>query len=69
MNTTENTSGFRAVCRYLRNKEMHYLSAGQEEDEFASGIHWCAKTQEAFGPDNQPTGKIECCAGRNCYVD
>ena len=56
-------------CRHLRNKEMYYQGSGQEDDEFASGIHWCAKTQEAFGPDGQEAGKTQCCAERACYVD
>ena len=57
------------LCRHLRNKEMHYHALGQEDDEFASGIHWCGKTQEAFGPDGQSAGKTDCCAGRSCYVE
>ena len=55
-------------CRNLRSKEMYYESPGQEEDEFASGVYWCGKTQENFGPDGQPASKSECCAGRACYV-
>jgi hypothetical protein len=68
MNAPENAPRLHTPCRYLRNKEMHYQSPGQEDDPFASGIHSCAKTQEAFGPDNEPAGKTECCAGRVCYV-
>jgi len=57
------------LCRNLRSKEMYYQSPGQEEeDEFSSGIYWCSKTQEAFGPDGQPVAKSRCCAGRACYV-
>ena len=63
----ENTPSFQSPCRHLRNKEMHYQT-GQEEDEFASGIHWCAKTQEAFGPDGQPAAKTDCCTARTCYT-
>jgi hypothetical protein len=69
MSSPENSAKFEVRCRHLRNKEMYYHSHGQEEDEFASGIHWCAKTQEAFGPDGEPTGKTDCCAGRACYVE
>ena len=50
----------------MRCKEMYYH--GQQEDEYASGIYWCSKTQENFGPDGQPVGKTDCCAGRSCYV-
>jgi hypothetical protein len=55
-------------CRHLRNKEMHYQVPGQEDDEFSSGVHWCSQTQEAFGPDGQPTGKTDCCPSRQCYA-
>jgi len=68
MNSPEPTPKFQTPCRHLRNKEMHYQGLGQEDDEFASGIHWCAQTQEAFGPDGQSAGKTDCCAGRSCYV-
>ena len=66
MNTPETKAQFQIPCRNLRCKEMYYH--GQEEDGFSSGIFWCSKTQEGFGPDGQPTGKTECCAGRTCYV-
>jgi len=56
-------------CRHLRSKEMHYQDPSQAEDEFAGGAQWCAKTQEAFGPDNEAASKTECCAGRSCYVE
>jgi len=65
---TEVPPSFHLPCRHLRSKEMHYQTPGQEDDEFSSGIHWCAKTQEAFGPDNEAAGKRECCIGRGCYV-
>lgn len=58
----------RLPCRNLRSKEMYYQSYGQEDDEFSSGLCWCAQTQEGFGPDGAPAGKTECCAGRGCYV-
>jgi hypothetical protein len=53
-------------CRYLRNKEMYYQ--GSEDDEFASGLYWCNRTQESFGPDGAACGKLECCATRACYL-
>ena len=52
----------------MRSKEMYYQGQGQEDDEFSSGVFWCGKTQENFGPDGQPVSKAECCAGRGCYV-
>jgi len=62
----QTTPQFRAPCRYLRNKEMYY--GQQDDDEFASGLCWCDKTQESFGPDGAAAAKLECCAGRSCYV-
>jgi len=53
-------------CRNLRCKEMYYQ--GNPHDEFASDAYWCSKTHENFGPDGQPAGKTDCCAGRSCYV-
>jgi hypothetical protein len=66
MNAPESNLKLELPCRNLRSKEMYYQ--GGQEDECASGVYWCAKTQEGFGPDGQPAGKMECCAGRACYV-
>jgi len=55
-------------CRHLRSKEMYYQDYGQADDEFSSGIYWCGKTQENFGPDGEPCSKGECCSGRACYA-
>jgi len=54
-------------CRNLRSKEMYY-AYGEPDDEYSSGVFWCAKTQEGFGPDGQPVSKLECCNGRSCYI-
>jgi hypothetical protein len=53
-------------CRHLRCKEMSYQDPG-EEDEFASGIYWCVRTQENMGPDGQSCSKCECGPERACY--
>ena len=66
MNEISEPSGFQIPCRHLRNKEMYYQAA--EDDEFASGIHWCGKTHESFGPDGEPVSKKDCCEGRACYL-
>lgn len=55
-------------CRHLRSKEMYYQNYGAPDDEFSSGIYWCGKTQENFGPDGQTCGRNECCAERPCYL-
>lgn len=68
MNTPENPPPRQSFCQRLRSKEMYHSRSGGTEDEFASGVYWCMKTQEAFGPDGEPAGKTECCPGRSCYL-
>ncbi len=67
MNSAENSTNVQLPCRYLRNKEMYYQAPGQEDDEFSSGVYWCGKSQESFGPDGKPADKAECCASRPCF--
>jgi hypothetical protein len=69
MDNAEKPIQLRQPCRLLRSKEMFYQSAGQEDDQFSSGIYWCTQTHENFGPDGQPAGKSDCCAGRTCFVN
>ena len=69
MNADETSqTDFQTPCRHLRSKEMYYQSPDQLDDEFSSGVYWCGKTQENFGPDGEPCGKSECCSGRTCCV-
>ena len=56
-----------AACKHLRNKEMFYEQAGEEDAEFASEVFWCSKSQEAFGPDGEAAGNEDCKSGRSCY--
>ncbi len=65
---TQPTIDLRAPCRYLRSKEMYHSAAGAEDDAFASGVFWCQKTCEAFGPDGETADKTRCCEGRTCYL-
>jgi hypothetical protein len=58
---------FQIPCPHLRSKEMYHQPLGQEDGQFASGLFWCTRTQEIFGPDGQPVSKGECCQGRACY--
>ena len=67
-NIPETTSRVKTGCRHLRSKEMFYATAAQEEDEFSSGIYWCLKTHEGFGPDGEPVGRSACCEGRGCFL-
>ena len=46
---------------------MYHQSPGQEDDQFCSGLYWCNRTHETFGPDGQPVSKAECCATRVCF--
>jgi hypothetical protein len=66
MEAQENSQKFELPCKYLRSKEMYYQAA--EDDSFASGVYWCTRTHEAFGPDGGPVAKAECCAGRTCFL-
>ena len=67
-NSSETTSRVKAFCRHLRSKEMYYAPDAQQEDEFSSGLYWCLKTQESFGPDGEPAGRRDCCQGRACFL-
>lgn len=55
-------------CQHFRSKEMYYQEPGQDDDQFSSGVFWCIKTHEGFGPDGQPVGKTHCCASRSCFL-
>jgi hypothetical protein len=59
---------FQPRCRHLRSKEMYYQAPGQMDDEFSSGVYWCGKTQENFGPDGEPVGTCECSSSRTCCL-
>ena len=67
MKQPEASAKYPTPCRHLRSKEMFYQNAAQE-DEFCSGVYWCTKTHEGFGPDGEPAGKVQCCASRPCYI-
>ena len=54
-------------CKFLRSKEMFHEDAAGEEGEFASDVFWCAKSQEAFGPDGDAADKCDCTEQRKCY--
>jgi len=68
MSTPDNSHQLQTPCRKMRSKAMYYPGYAQEDDECSSGVFWCGKTQENFGPDGQPVSKAGCCAGRGCYV-
>jgi hypothetical protein len=50
---SENTSDkiVQIPCRHLRSKEMFHQEIGESDDhECASGLYWCGRSQESFGP-------------------
>jgi hypothetical protein len=67
MSNSDSTPRLPAPCPNLRCKEMFHQSPGQEEDQFSSGLYWCVRTQEGFGPDGEPVHRAQCCAGRSCF--
>ena len=67
MNEPESAPQFQIPCLNLRSKEMYYQTAGQDDDQFCSGLYWCSRTHESFGPDGQPVSKRDCSGGRTCY--
>jgi hypothetical protein len=67
---SENTSDkiVQIPCRHLRSKEMFHQEIGESDDhECASGLYWCGRSQESFGPDGEAVEKSSCCQGRSCY--
>ena len=66
MQTRDDSTQPQLPCRHLRCKEMFHESP--QDDAFASGIFWCAKTQEPFGPDGLPADKKHCCEARTCFL-
>ena len=68
MNETTSPQQLTLPCQNLRSKEMFHSDLGAEDDACASGIYWCVKTHEGVGPDGEPVGRKQCCAGRGCYV-
>ena len=67
MNVPKPSSQAVNLCKCLRSKEMYYQPYGQDEDEFSSGVYWCTRTHEGFGPDGESVGKQQCQPGRSCY--
>lgn len=55
------------MCKCMRSKEMYHEAYGKEDDLYASGIYWCNKTYETFGPDGLEVGSEECLPGRECF--
>jgi hypothetical protein len=67
MNNSDSAPIFQPSCRHLRSKEMYYQALGQQEDDFSSGLYWCNRTHETFGPDGETVSKDQCCPGRPCF--
>lgn len=56
-------------CKYLRSKEMFYQTDDENLDEYSGGHFWCARTQDAIGPDGKAVAKTECSPPRSCYQE
>jgi len=63
------TPAFVFPCKHIRSKEMYYQSSTDENDPFSSGMFWCARTHESFGPDGEPVERAECKADRRCFEE
>jgi hypothetical protein len=61
----------RVTCMHIRHKlryvDERHTQRGLVDVNSDTRIFWCAKTQEALGPDDQPVGPAECSNGRGCY--
>ena len=68
MSDSESAVQLQLPCRHMRSKEMYYQGFTEEDDQFSSGLYWCTRTHEGFGPDGQPVDKTQCCGGRACYL-
>ena len=57
-------------CRHLASKKL-LLGAGPprtDQDILDASCHtWCEQTQEALGPDQEPTDAEDCRQGRTCF--
>jgi hypothetical protein len=62
-------AGFSFPCKHLRSKEMYYQDRPLEEDDYSSGVYWCSRTHETFGPDGREVSRPECKAPRACFED
>ena len=56
-------------CKHIRSKEMYHQAEMLADDSYSSGIFWCKRTHETFGPDGEPVEKVECKAGRACFQE
>ena len=61
----------RITCMHLRHKLMYvdarHKQRGMVDVNSDTRVYWCSKTQECFGPDDQPVSPGDCSNGRACY--
>lgn len=61
----------RITCMHLRHKLMYvderHAQRGMVDVNSDTRVYWCAKTQEALGPDQQHVAPDVCSNGRACY--
>jgi len=61
----------RVTCMNMRHKMMYvderHAQRGLVDDSSDTRVFWCARTQEALGPDGQATHPEDCHPGRSCH--
>lgn len=65
------TVSLQVSCQNLRHKlmyvDMRQNTPGLVDDSSDTRIFFCNKTQDQFGPDNEPVGPKDCSQSRSCY--
>ncbi|MCK4872093.1 MAG: hypothetical protein KAS72_05165 [Phycisphaerales bacterium] len=58
-------------CLHIRHKMMfcdeRHAVFGMVDDSSDTRVFYCAKTQDALGPDDAPATPAECTPTRACY--
>lgn len=61
----------RITCMNIRHKLMYvderHAQRGLVDVNSDTRVYWCARTQDALGPDDLPVGPGDCSNGRDCY--
>ena len=69
--STEVTEVRGPACMHLLSKGMYVSGQRDPADDplgpMGDGHCWCAKTQRAYGPDDQQAERKLCSPGRGCF--
>ncbi len=67
------TVNLQPACRHLRHKlmyvDMRQTTPGLVDDSSDTRIFFCTKTQDQFGPDNEPVSPKDCGKSRSCHCE